>query len=121
MVQAILIYIMFQRLLEMIMTICLQLCLKFDIFRNSSYCSSSFFCRLRQVQVRGFVEPNNEEIHFQDRRNYGRIFPTWYNGHNHEHRAYNKGFQDSRSWLPRRVIVDDKIEAPLSKTKQSEE
>ncbi|XP_035719070.1 uncharacterized protein LOC118440316 [Vespa mandarinia] len=76
-----------------------------------------------QVQVHGFVEPNNGEIHFQDRRNYGRIFPTiyrWYNGNNHEQRGYNKGFQDSRSWLPRRVIVDDKIEAPLSKTKQSE-
>ncbi|KAI4494157.1 hypothetical protein M0802_009191 [Mischocyttarus mexicanus] len=74
-----------------------------------------------QVQVRGFVEPNNGEIHFQDRRNYGRIYPTWYNTRNHEQRVYNKGLQDSRPWLPRRVRVDDKIEAPLSKTKQSEE
>ncbi|XP_043495768.1 uncharacterized protein LOC122519976 [Polistes fuscatus] len=74
-----------------------------------------------QVQVRGFVEPNNEEVSFQDRRNYGRIYPTWYNTRNHEHRIYNKGFQDSRPWFPRRVKVDDKIEPPLSKTKQSEE
>ncbi|KAI4477156.1 hypothetical protein M0804_012977 [Polistes exclamans] len=96
------------------------------VFHLHDYVKPTFTHLLRnnnipQVQVRGFAEPNNEEVSFQDRRNYGRIYPTWYNTRNYEQRIYNKGFQDSRPWFPRRVKVDDKIEPPLSKTKQSEE
>ncbi|KAK2578893.1 hypothetical protein KPH14_009758 [Odynerus spinipes] len=73
-----------------------------------------------QVQSRGFQESNNRDVRFQNRRTYsGAPPPAWYNPRNHEP-AY-RTFQDSRSWFPRRVIVDDKIETPLSKTKYSDE